>query len=201
MRLYLIRHGETLWNEKGLWQGITDVPLNEKGKEQARRVAERLKRVDAVYSSPLLRSFETAKEIAEKFGKEVRIEHDLRECEISLWNGLTVEEALRRYPYEYKKWSVDPNFETKGLESMRSVQKRMVNVVVKIVAQERLNNSSDVVIVSHSLSLRSYICWVLGLPLNLHRNFKLDNASLSIVEIESKPRLVLLNDTCHLENT
>jgi len=201
MRLYLIRHGETIWNEKGLWQGIADVPLNEKGKDQAKKLAERLKRVDAIYSSPLKRCLETAREIAERFKKEVIVEEDLRECEISLWNGLTVEEAMREYPEEFKRWSTDPNFGTKGLESMKSVQDRMVKVMMKIVSQERLNGSEDVVIVSHSLSLRSFICWVLGLPLRLHRNFKLDNASLSIVEVESRPRLVLLNDTCHLEDT
>lgn len=72
---------------------------------------------------------------------------------------------------------------------------------MKIVSQEKLNGSENVVIVSHSLSLRAFICWVLGLPLYLHRNFKLDNASLSVVEIESKPRLVLLNDTCHLKGS
>lgn len=70
MRLYLIRHGETIWNEKGLWQGIADVPLNEKGKDQAKKLAERLKRVDAIYSSPLKRCLETAREIAERFKKK-----------------------------------------------------------------------------------------------------------------------------------
>ncbi|PLV60025.1 histidine phosphatase family protein [Thermotoga sp. KOL6] len=201
MKLYLVRHGETSWNEKGLWQGIADVPLNERGRNQAKKLAERLKKADAVYSSPLMRSFETAKEIAEKFEKKVKIEEGLKECEISLWNGLTVEEAMREYPYEFKKWSTDPNFEVEGLESMKNVQKRVVKSMIKIVARERLNGSNDVVVVSHSLSLRSFICWVLGLPLHLHRNFKLDNASLSIVEIESKPRLILLNDTCHLESS
>ncbi|ABQ47422.1 MAG TPA: histidine phosphatase family protein [Thermotoga sp.] len=201
MKLYLIRHGETIWNEKGLWQGITDVPLNEKGREQAKKLANSLERVDAIYSSPLKRSLETAEEIARRFEKEIIVEEDLRECEISLWNGLTVEEAIREYPVEFKKWSSDPNFGMEGLESMRNVQNRVVKAIMKIVSQEKLNGSENVVIVSHSLSLRAFICWVLGLPLYLHRNFKLDNASLSVVEIESKPRLVLLNDTCHLKGS
>lgn len=70
MKLYLIRHGETIWNEKGLWQGITDVPLNEKGREQAKKLANSLERVDAIYSSPLKRSLETAEEIARRFEKK-----------------------------------------------------------------------------------------------------------------------------------
>ena len=200
MYLYLVRHGETEWNEKGLWQGITDVPLNEKGIEQAKKLAKRLKRVDAVYSSPLSRSVMTAHEIAKRFQLEVKVEEGLRECEIRLWNGLTVEEAMRKFPYEFTEWNKNPYFETKGLESTASVQKRMVDTVLKIVANERLNGSEHVVIVSHAISLRAFICWVLGLPLHLRYNFKLDNASLSVVEFASRPKLLSLNDTCHLED-
>ena len=62
MKLYLIRHGQTLWNQEGKIQGKTDIPLNDEGRKQAGLLAEAMENrpVGAVYSSPLKRAFETA---------------------------------------------------------------------------------------------------------------------------------------------
>ncbi|MEK1831722.1 histidine phosphatase family protein [Priestia megaterium] len=64
--LYLIRHGQTDWNKNKLIQGHADIPLNEAGKQQAKRVAERFRdiHIDVIYTSDLLRAQETAREIA-----------------------------------------------------------------------------------------------------------------------------------------
>ena len=67
MKLYLIRHGQTLWNQEGKIQGKTDIPLNDEGRKQAGLLAEAMENrpVGAVYSSPLKRAFETASCVAE----------------------------------------------------------------------------------------------------------------------------------------
>lgn len=70
MRIGFIRHGETAWNARGLLQGLTDVPLNERGRDQARGAAKLLVGAgwDRIYSSPLGRAFETAETIAAAVG-------------------------------------------------------------------------------------------------------------------------------------
>ena len=64
--VYVVRHGETDWNIKGVIQGHTDIPLNSKGKTQAKNLSAKLKDVffDAVFSSDLMRAKETAEIVA-----------------------------------------------------------------------------------------------------------------------------------------
>jgi len=97
--LLLVRHGETDWNRDRLIQGHTDVPLNENGREQSRRLAETLDgRVDAIYSSDLSRAVETATILAARSGLAVQVEKDLREKHFGTWEGLTDAVALERFP-------------------------------------------------------------------------------------------------------
>ncbi len=98
--LLLVRHGETDWNRDGRVQGHSDVPLNETGRDQARSLAVALatERVDAVYSSDLRRALDTAAEVANGFGLDVRARHELREKHFGTWEGLTREEIVTRFP-------------------------------------------------------------------------------------------------------
>jgi probable phosphoglycerate mutase len=94
----LIRHGETEWNLTGRWQGHADVPLNELGKLQARRLAERLRaegvRFDALYSSDLLRAWETAQALGEALGISPQSLPALREIDVGKWSGLNRQEVI-----------------------------------------------------------------------------------------------------------
>lgn len=197
MELFLIRHARTDWNDQGLWQGNTDVPLNEAGFEQAKRIAQRLSKhcVKMIYTSPLLRASQTALVISETLNVPLSVDERLRECEISLWNGLTMQETLERYRDEYVRWSTQPDAQIDGVESLQRVQDRILCFFEEIAEKP----FDSVVLVSHAMVLRAFICWVLKLPLTEHKNFKLDNASISLIEVKSRPRLVYLNDTCHLD--
>src|SRR5690349_11779156 len=92
--LLLVRHGETDWNAEGRLQGHTDRPLNDYGREQARRLAEQLEQIDAVYASDLSRARETAEIVAGRLGLPVVIDPDLREKDWGTWEGLTSDERL-----------------------------------------------------------------------------------------------------------
>ena len=74
-RFYFIRHGETEWNTKGIYQGLTDIPLSEKGEKQAEYLGKRFQnkalKVDAIYSSPLQRAVKTAESIANAKGLKI----------------------------------------------------------------------------------------------------------------------------------
>ena len=102
--LLLARHGETDWNREGRWQGGSDTSLNERGREQARELAQQLDSVDAIYSSDLARAAETAAIIAGTLGVEVRVDPRLRERSFGDWEGLNAEEIEQRFAEAHRLW-------------------------------------------------------------------------------------------------
>jgi broad specificity phosphatase PhoE len=98
--LLLARHGETDWNRERRWQGHADVALNDRGREQARALAQRLvgEHFDAIYSSDLSRAHETARIIAEQLRMTVTTDPGLREIDVGSWSGLTPDDVATRFP-------------------------------------------------------------------------------------------------------
>ena len=98
--ILLARHGETDWNAARRVQGHTDVPLNERGREQARELAAELddEPLDAVYASDLLRAHETARIVAERKGLDVIVLPELRERHFGTWEGLDRHGGARALP-------------------------------------------------------------------------------------------------------
>ena len=98
--LLLIRHGETDWNAEHRWQGHADVPLNARGREQAKALAEELapEGVDAIYASDLSRARDTAEIVGARLGVPVVVDPDLREIDVGGREGLTREEVAQRFP-------------------------------------------------------------------------------------------------------
>ncbi len=96
----LIRHGETDWSREARWQGHRDVPLNERGLEQARALVPALARLDPerIVTSDLMRTQQTAQPIADRVGLDVATDADLREVDVGSWAGLTHDEAAARFP-------------------------------------------------------------------------------------------------------
>lgn len=104
--ILLARHGETDWNAEGRWQGHSDPPLNETGREQARALAERLadEPLDAIYASDLRRASETAEIVAGRKGMTVKTLADFREINAGTWEGLTAPEIEERFPDAFPRW-------------------------------------------------------------------------------------------------
>ena len=98
--LILARHGETDWNLERRVQGHSDRPLNDTGRRQAEALAEALagERLDAVYSSDLVRAHETARIVAARHSLDVTVVPDLREKNFGTWEGLTDREIGLRFP-------------------------------------------------------------------------------------------------------
>ena len=99
-RIILARHGETDWNRERRWQGHSDRPLNDTGREQAETLAAELagRPIAAVYSSDLLRAHETARIVADRLGLDVVTIPGLRERRFGSWEGLQDVEVERLYP-------------------------------------------------------------------------------------------------------
>jgi 2,3-bisphosphoglycerate-dependent phosphoglycerate mutase len=103
--IVLARHGETDWNREGRIQGHSDPPLNERGREQARELAERLaaETIDALYASDLRRALETAEIVAARLRLPIVVDPALREADMGSWSGLTVAEIEQRFPEAWRK--------------------------------------------------------------------------------------------------
>jgi broad specificity phosphatase PhoE len=202
--VYLVRHGETDWNQDKRIQGRTDIPLNGRGKRQAEALAERLADLSlaAIYTSDLKRARETAEMIAARQPQAMSVSAlpDLRECHYGLWEGLTREEVARRFPEDWQGWLAggESGCPTGG-EDFRSLRDRAGRAFAQAA-----ETGKTVLISTHRGPLRSILCHALGLDHALLDRFFVGNCSLSALECgpgheQAHPcRLILLNDTCHL---
>ena len=199
MDIYLIRHGQTEGNVNRMIIGRGPEPLNAEGKAQARRLARALKetKIDAFYVSPSMRAQQTAQYIMRErdsvpFVQEV----DVDEIDFGSWVGMKIEEALDSEIVNI--YFYDPeNLEMPG-ESVLDVQKRATQAVNRILAQ---NNLERVAVVSHADVIKAILAHYLEMPLTKWQNFRIDNASLSILKFEEKrkPRAIVVN--WHSETT
>ena len=202
MRLLLIRHGETDWNVTLRYQGHANIPLNEQGREQARRVGARLKRysASALYTSDIVRAAETAAIIGEMVGLTPRAMPDLREIDVGQWEGLTPEELYRRFPEHMEAFNRDPARTVRlGGESYAQLQARALAALNAIHAAHP--GDELVLAVSHGGTIRALLCHIIGLDLAHFGRLWIDNGSITEVRHGAHGwRLVRLNDAAHMED-
>jgi phosphoserine phosphatase len=151
--IILCRHGETDWNVHGRYQGRTDVPLNERGRQQARDLARRLsdQRIDVVYSSTLERAYDTAAEIARPRGLEVRRDPRLDEIDQGLWEGMHHEDIKRHHPEKLAAWQHHPiDLRLPEGETLEEVRLRVRDALDDMML---LHQGKAICIVAHSVSM------------------------------------------------
>jgi probable phosphoglycerate mutase len=159
--LLLVRHGETVWNREGRFQGHVDIPLNEQGRAQARALRVRLEADhaylfddarSAVVTSDLCRAHETAAIVFGGGGRALHVRPALREFCYGVFEGLTREEIDARYPDAMAAWlRGDRAFAIEGGESRDAVHARVHAAVGALLAETAQPN---VVIVAHGGVMR-----------------------------------------------
>ncbi len=156
VKFLVLRHGHSLSNKEGTYTGQLDIGLSTEGVFQACALAEYLSKnyvIDAVYSSDLSRAFDTAKKLADKIGKTVAVEKDLKEMHCGAWQGLTAEQAKTLYPEDFLDWQTN---ELDGRctdgEWMSEVKERALKVIEKIAIE---SDGKTVVIVTHGCVIRN----------------------------------------------
>ena len=159
--ILLVRHGETDWNSERRWQGHTDRPLNEVGREQARELAETLtdRAIDVVYSSDLVRAHETALIVAERLGLPVDVDAGLREVDVGDWSGRVHTEIQGLDPDGYRRWQQGGKGWAGG-ESYEEMGERVVAAVLRLAAR---HPGETVLIVTHGGSIRACRATAAGL--------------------------------------
>jgi len=198
--IYLVRHGQTVWNEEGKLCGSSDVPLSDEGLVQAQKVAARMKNVNlsAIYSSPLLRARQTAEAIASHHNLPVQVEPDLREVDYGEWEGLKVDEAMEKFPELERLRREDPmNFVAPKGEPMKNFAQRVIAAVQRIALR---HPDETICIVAHQTVNRFVLCWVLQMDFRLWRQLRQDPACVNLLQVREDGmwRVCLVNDTCHL---
>jgi probable phosphoglycerate mutase len=137
-RIIAIRHGETTWNVDTRIQGHLDIPLNDTGHQQARRMARALadEPITAVYASDLARAQETAGHLARVLSLDVTPETGLRERGFGDFEGKTFAEIETVLPEQAMRWRKrDPDFAPSGGESLLQLRERVVGTVEKLAAR------------------------------------------------------------------
>jgi len=200
LELYLIRHGETLWNQDSKYQGHQDVPLSDKGRQQAGRLAHWLKdvNIDAFYASDLSRAYDTAKAMAEERGLEVKLDKRLREVNFGDWEGRTYQEIKRLYPELVQQWITDPSsVQLPQGEDFGLVKKRAYEAVKEII--ECRQYEGRIAVVSHGATIRTILCSVLDLPLKAMWQIEQGNTALNIIKFhkDHPPIMNLFNSVWH----
>ena len=155
------------------------VSLNEDGRREAERTAQRLvpHHLDWIVASPLQRTVETAEIIACRHGLEVRQDERFIEWALGPWEGMRIEDIQARYPDQWRTWRENPiALRLPGAETLEQVADRMETAFM-----ERLDRGGDGVIVSHQDPLAALLCRLIGMPLANIRALEIGTGSVSVV--------------------
>jgi 2,3-bisphosphoglycerate-dependent phosphoglycerate mutase len=174
-----VRHGETAWNSKKVIQGQKDVPLSRIGMRQATTMANKIDgtRYPRIYSSDLIRAFDTAKYISELYGIEIVCSSLLRERNFGEFEGqegkVVIENSLlAQHIFKHRNRRLSPM----GGESLNQFQQRVFQAVLWVVSHMD-NNEKDAILVTHAGVIDILYRHSLGIPLEVKRTWKIPNCS------------------------
>jgi len=199
LKLILVRHGETYWNEERRIQGgDSDIELNDTGLNQAKKLAAFLKNepIAAIISSPLQRATATAEIIASHHQLPVDIDQGLRELRVGELEGMSVSNLSTTFSqFLMQWWQERGSTKLPNGESLAELQQRAWKAIERLLAQHK---DGTAVVVSHYFVTLAIILKALNLPLEYFTKFKVDPGGLSILEIQDYgPRLEVFNDTSY----
>jgi broad specificity phosphatase PhoE len=190
----LIRHAETEAIGKVMAGWSPGWGLNQRGKQQAERLAERLAHVplQAIYTSPLERAIETAEPVARSHGIEMERCDGIGEIRVGEWEGAAIADLDRREDWRrfntFRSGVRAPNGEL-----MIETQTRMIQ---QMECFRTRHPSGAVAMVSHGDPLRAAVAYFLGIPLDLLLRFEISPASVSVVQLHDwGARVLCVNET------
>ncbi|SEF99972.1 histidine phosphatase family protein [Sphingobacterium lactis] len=189
----LLRHGETAYNAEGnKYCGRTDIPLTDKGIEQARRMNNLLKDYDfdQIFCSPLLRARTTA-EIASGTPTKVQTDDRLIEVDFGQWEGKRSEDFIAEDPDSWTNWLADPtqfragNTGERGDEIIARLDSFYTELLEKFDGQ-------TILVVGHNGINRFFMAKQLGMPLKNYRRLVQENSALTLVTLDKHKGFNLL---------
>jgi probable phosphoglycerate mutase len=183
--LFLIRHGETDWNSQSRFQGQLDSPLTAKGIAQAEAAAAFLRphTFHALYSSDLPRTLSTSQPIAMATGLPIISDPALRERNLGIFEGLTIDEIEMRHAADHIRYKArEPEYVIPNGESLQQLHLRGLSAIENLA---RRHAGERVIIVSHGALITTFMRHLNGIALHLPSPFIIHNGSVSQVLFES----------------
>jgi broad specificity phosphatase PhoE len=193
-RFLFIRHATNDTIGKRIAARTPGVHLNEEGRQQAQQLAQRLKglAVDAIYSSPMERTIETATPVADVLQLPIVTMDDFLEIDFGEWTNQTHEDLDKMRGFKLFN-TFRSSTQIPGGELMIDAQSRVIKGLQKLLLK---HPNQTVAVVSHGDPIKSAITWYAGIHLDLFHRIEISPASVSIIELyDETARIMLLNHT------
>lgn len=200
-QIYLIRHCEAMGNHKRLFQGSTDCEISEIGAKQLEFLKERFKdiKLDAVYSSPLLRAQKTAEAVSCGKGLQIITRKNLAELHGGVVEGKPFQEAFNAIPGLADAWNNHPqDFAPEGGEAMRDAYVRIYD---EVIALARQNRGKTIAAATHGGVLRCLMCRVLYYDITRLKDVPwCENTAVTLLKIDDNDKISVefFNDYSHV---
>lgn len=183
MRLYLIRHGQTDWNNERKIMGTSSIPLNEEGRRTVRGLAAALEKeaIPVIYTSTVARAMETAGILAEEWGSRIIEEPRLNESPYEPWVGKRYAELSN--DHDFQLYASKPTASRFSLdEGLAELQERALAAVRRIKEEAGQGKAAAV---SHSDVIKPIIVHFLGMDLDAMHRLSIANASATLIVPDS----------------
>lgn len=184
VKLILVRHALTVDNQKSRLSGHIDSSISEEGKEQIDKITNYLKDfdIDKVYTTTSSRTKDTVKKLSELKSIEIIEKESLKEISFGDFEGLTFDEIKDKYPKEFQDM-IEKGYEYKypNGESLIDSYNRVCIELDNIISN---NDDRTILICSHGGTIRNIITYLISNSYKYHWNFKIDNGSVTILEVQ-----------------
>lgn len=202
IRLILVRHASTNDNHNKRLSGYIDSNLSEKAKYEISSLEKFLEdeKIDEIYSTPSSRTKETIKGITKNNNLKLVEVEELKELSFGDFEGMTFKEIKNSHEDEFEKMIRDGyKYRYPNGESLIDSYNRVSNKINMILKDE--NNNKTILICAHAGTIRNILSHLISNSFEYHWNFKIDNCSVSIIEIENRFAVIhMINNTQFLKN-
>jgi broad specificity phosphatase PhoE len=198
LKLYITRHGETVWNAEKRLQGWKDSQLTENGIHNAKALGSSLKGTSfvSVYASPSDRTVQTAKYIMDNQNVPLKLDDRLKEINMGDWEGLTQAE-VSEYDADlfHAFWNTPHLYVPVKGEGFFDVQKRAMEAISMIRSQ---HESGNILVVTHTVVIKCLLAYFKRLPIEkLWEPPYIHDTSLTVIELSREAKIILEGDISH----
>lgn len=193
MRVYLVRHGETIWNTEGRIQGWKNSNLTNKGIEDAKSLGKYLRDINfqCAYTSPFERAVDTTRYIIGDRKISIKENINFRELNFGLWEGQVFQDVRAKYPKEhYNLWNNPEIYEPINGEYLEVFRNRVRNGLKDVINS---NYDGDILLVTHALVVKAIYSIAKELPIaQIWDTPKIGNTSLTILDIDKQTHKITI---------
>jgi phosphoserine phosphatase len=198
--IYLVRHGQTAWNREEIFRGRSDIPLDETGLKQAAAAGQALKEIEleAIYSSPLRRAYQTAEGIASFHNLPVQPLAAITDMSFGRWEGRSVQDIRGSEQALFRQWREEPHLlQIPGGETLDQVGVRAMAALQELVQSHA---DKTFLLVSHRVVNRVLLCGVLGIDNSHFWQIDQDAVAINVIHYgNGRYSVSCMNERCHVK--